>query len=198
MDHNLHLRHSSSSAVHAESKDETQPILPRIKFPPASDMEAWCMLDNIIIKTLHKKLGNKDYNQWLNESSQVIYNVCMRIYRMKEKDNKPPVKKNRCQRMMQDLRMKKRNLKKQIHFANADQKECLLKIWPDLKEKHNALSKAKNLRKRWVKQKKEQERFFQEPYKYARNIFDQPKSGMLKTEKTVLEKHLKDTYSDPN
>ena len=37
--------------------------------------------------------------------------------------------------MMQDLRMKKRNLKKQIRFTNADKKESLLKIWQDLKEK---------------------------------------------------------------
>ena len=44
---------------------------------------------------------------------------------------------------------------------------------------------------------KKQECFFQEPYKYVRNIFDQPKSGVLKTEKKVLEKHSKDT-SDPN
>ena len=87
------------------------PVLPRIKFPPASDTEAWCMLDNIISKTLHKELGNTDYNQRLNESIQIIHNVCIRIYGVKEKNNKPPLKKNRCQRMMQDLIMK-RNLKK--------------------------------------------------------------------------------------
>ena len=57
---------------------------------------------------------------------------------------------------MQDAGMKKRNLKKQKRFANADEKEDLLKIWQDLKEKHNALNKAENLRKRRVKRKKEQ------------------------------------------
>ena len=77
-------------------------------------MKAWCMLDNITSKTLHKELGNNEYKQQLNESSQVIYNVCMRIHGVKEKINKPLVKKNRRQRMMQDLRMKKRNLKKQM------------------------------------------------------------------------------------
>ena len=49
-----------------------------------------------------------------------------------------------------------------------------------------------------MKRRKEQERFFQEPYKYTRNIFDQSISGALKTEKKVLGKRLKDTYSDPN
>ena len=117
---------------------------------------------------------------------------------MKEKNNKPPVKNNRHQRMMQDFRMKKRNLKEQIHFANMDEKEGLLKIWQELKEKHNALSKAANLRKRQVKRGKKRKRFFLVPYKYARNIFDQPKSAMLKTKKKVLEKHWKDSYSDPN
>ena len=61
--------------------------------------------------------------------------------------------------MMQDLRIKK-NLNKPIRFANADEKEGLLKIWQDYKEKHNVLSKAENLRKRRVKRRKEQERFF--------------------------------------
>ena len=93
--------HSAEDILAAKSKDEIQPVLPRIKFPQTFDLEVWCMLDNIINKTLHKELGNNEYNQWLNESSQVIHKVCKRIYGVKEKNNKPPVKKNRCQRMMQ-------------------------------------------------------------------------------------------------
>ena len=61
--------HSAVDIRAAESKDEKQPVLLRIKFPPASDTEARCMLDNIISKTLHKELRNKDYNPRLNESS---------------------------------------------------------------------------------------------------------------------------------
>ena len=43
----------------AQSNDETQPVLLRINFLPASDTEAWCMLDKIINNTLHKELGNR-------------------------------------------------------------------------------------------------------------------------------------------
>ena len=39
---------------------------------------------------------------------------------------------------------------------------------------------------------------FSRNYTNMRGIIDQPKSGVLKTDKTVLEKHLKDTDSDPN
>ena len=116
----------------ADSKDETQPVLPRIKFPPASNSKAWCILDNIISKTFHKELGNKEYNQRLNKSSQVIYKVCKRIYRVKEKNDKLPVKKNRRQRMIQDLKMKKRNLKKNKSVSPTSTKK---RVWQDLKEK---------------------------------------------------------------
>ena len=92
---------------------------------------------------------------------------------------------------------RRKNLKRQLPLTNFDEKEGLLKIWQDLKEKHNALSRVENQRKRRVKRRKRQGRFFQEQYKYARNIFDKPKSGVLKTDKNLLEKCLKDMYSDP-
>ena len=120
------------------------------------------MLDNTISNTLHKELENNKYNQQLNESSQVIYNVCMRIYGVKEK-NKPPVKKDIKEWCW--ISEWREIFKKANCFANVDKKEGLLKIWQDPKQKHSALSKAENLRKRWVKWKKDQEGFFQEPYK---------------------------------
>ena len=54
--------HSVEDILAVESKNEMQLILPRIKFPPASDSEAWCMVDNIISKTLHEEQGNKEYH----------------------------------------------------------------------------------------------------------------------------------------
>ena len=196
-DQSQEANHSAEDIQAVGLKDETQPKLPRIKFLPACDSDALSMLDYAISKTLDKKLGKKKYNQRLNESSLVIYEVCKEIFGVKETINKPPAKENSCKRMMKDLRKKKKNLKRQLCFANFDEKEDLLKIWQDLKEKHNALSRVENQRKRRVKQRKEQEHFFQEPYKYARNISDKPKSCMLKTEKNLLEKYLKDMYSDP-
>ena len=84
--------------------------------------EAWSMIDYAISKTLDKNLGKKKYNQWLNESGLVIYEVCKEIFGVKETINKPPAKENRCQRMMKDYRNKKKNLKKQLRLANFDRK----------------------------------------------------------------------------
>ena len=104
--------HSAEDIQAVGSKDETQPKLPRIKFPPACDSEAWSMLDYAISKTLDKKLGKKKYNQRLNKRGLVIYEVCKEIFDVKETINKPPTKENRRQRMMKDLRNKKKNLKR--------------------------------------------------------------------------------------
>lgn len=103
--------HSAEDIQAVESKDGTQPKLPRNKFPLASDPEAWFMLDNIISKTLRKELGRKKYYKRLNESSKIIYRVCKEICGVREENEKPPPKKDRHQRLMQNLRFKKRNLK---------------------------------------------------------------------------------------
>ena len=109
--------HSAENFQAVGSKDKTQPKLPRIKFLPACDSEAWGMLDYAISKTLDKKLGKKKYNQRLNESGLVIYEVCKEMFGVKETINKLPARENRLQRMMKDLRNKK-NLKRQLHLAN--------------------------------------------------------------------------------
>ena len=87
---------------------------------------------------------------------------------------RPPAKENRHQRMMKDLRNKKRNLKRQLYLANFNEKEGLLKIWQDLKEKSNTLSREENQRKRRVKWRKEQGRFFQEPLRQPGRSADNP------------------------
>ena len=74
--------HSAEDIRVVGMKDEMQPKLPRIKFPPA-----WSMLDYAISKTLDKKLAKKKCNQWLNESGLVIYEVYKKIYGVKETIN---------------------------------------------------------------------------------------------------------------
>ena len=51
--------HSAEDIQAVGSKDETQPKLPRIKFPPACDSEAWRMLDYAISKALDKNWERK-------------------------------------------------------------------------------------------------------------------------------------------
>ena len=46
--------------------------------------------------------------------------------------------------------------------------------------------------------KKNQERFYKDPFQFARQLFQQTGSGSLSVQKEQLETHLRKTYSDPN
>ena len=115
---------------------------------------------------------------------------------IKETKEKKPVVKSRRQRKMDILRAQKRSLKKRMKVASDIEKEGLRVLWEELRIKHSALSKAEAARKKRSKRKKTQDRFFQDPFQFARKLFDQPRSGTLSTDKETLEHHLKETYSD--
>ncbi|GFN84981.1 reverse transcriptase [Plakobranchus ocellatus] len=59
------------------------------------------------------------------------------------------------------------------------------------------LSRAESARKKRSQKRKNQERFIRDPFQFARQLFQQPKSGTLTVDREELETHLKKTYSDP-
>ena len=99
---------------------------------------------------------------------------------------------------MDALRKKKKSLKKRMKNACEEERRGLQVIWRDLKARHSALSRAESNRKKRSQRKRNQDRFFRGPFQYARQLFEQPKSGSLSVQKEVLETNLKKTYSDPD
>ncbi|GFO06373.1 polyprotein [Plakobranchus ocellatus] len=73
----------------------------------------------------------------------------------------------------------------------------LLVIWRQLKARYSALSRAESARKKRSQKRKNQERFIRDTFHFARQLFQQPKSGTLTVDREELETHLKKTYSDP-
>ncbi|GFO34064.1 reverse transcriptase [Plakobranchus ocellatus] len=98
---------------------------------------------------------------------------------------------------MDTLRKQKRTLKKQIGAASSEEMNGLLVIWRQLKARHSLLSRAESARKKGSQKKKNQERFIRDPFQFARQLFQKPKSGTLTVEREDLETHLKKKYSDP-
>lgn len=66
----------------------------------------------------------------------------------------------------------------------------------DIKTRLVSLRKAENFRK--LRKKKEHTRtwFYKDPFKFAKDLFTKQKSGILKTSKQELEKHLKKVHLD--
>ena len=82
--------------------------------------------------------------------------------------------------------------------ATEEEKSGLQGLWRGLKARHSALSRAESARKRRSQKKKNQERFYKDPFQFARQLFQQPRSGSLSGKKEQLETHLRKTYSDLN
>ncbi|GFO33352.1 polyprotein [Plakobranchus ocellatus] len=95
---------------------------------------------------------------------------------------------------MHSLLKQKRKLKKQIRAASSEEANGLLVIWRQLKARHSALSRAESARKKRSRKRKNQERFIRDPFQFARQLFQQPKSGTLTVDREELETHLKKTF----
>ena len=80
--------------------------------------------------------------------------------------------------------------------ATEEEKRGWQELWRGLKARHSALSRIRS--KRRSEKKKNQDRFYKDPFQFARQLFQQPRSGSLSVQKEQLETHLRNTYSDPN
>ncbi|GFO32151.1 reverse transcriptase [Plakobranchus ocellatus] len=110
---------------------------------------------------------------------------------------KPFLPRSRRHLEVDTLRKQKRKLKKQIKAASSEETNGLLVIWRQLKARHSALSRVESARKKRSQKRKNQKRFIRDPFQFARQLFQQPKSGTLIVDREELETHLKKSYSDP-
>ena len=195
-------KNHSATDIHAQTEDEElvqahEAKREKLSLPPAKAKDQWEELDIRIVTKLNTLIGKSTLENKLSKYGDIVYSTCRDTCGVKQPKEKKQPQKSRRQRMMEDIRIKKKNLKKQMKSAQSEEKQGLQQLWDELKSKHSALSKAEALRKKKSKRKKTQDRFFKGPFQFARALFEQPKSGTLEVEKDVLEKHLEETYSKP-
>ncbi|GFN84934.1 reverse transcriptase [Plakobranchus ocellatus] len=179
------LRHPSS--------DKRQ----KINFSPASSGKQWEDLDSKIVLKIDSLLGKSTLEHKLAIFGDIVYQTCLDTFGKKQHQTKCPPQRSRRQLEMDTLRKQKRKLKKQIRAASSEETNGLLAIWRQLKARHSALSRTESARKKRSQMRKNQERFIRDPFQFARQLFQQPKSGTLTVEREELETHLKKKYSDP-
>ena len=168
----------------------------KLNLPPAGAKEQWEKLDEELVLKLNALIGKSTLEHKLDMYGDIIYSICRDTFGVKQPKTKTPPQKSRRQQQMESIRREKRKLKKRMKTASEFEKQGLLELWKDLKAKHNALSKVESARRRKSKKKKTQDRFFKDPFDFARKLFEQPKSGTLTVGKETLEQHLRETYSD--
>ena len=163
------VQNHSAEEIHAEESDEEfQQLInakrQKINFPPASAKEQWEVLDSKIVLQLDKLIGKSTLEHKLTTFGDIIYQTCINTFGAKQHQAKREPKKSRRQREMETLRKQKKNLRKQMKSATEEEKNGLQELWRGLKARHSALSRAESARKRRSQKKKNQERFYKDPF----------------------------------
>lgn len=168
-----------------------------INFPPASAKSDWEHLDQSLSNYIDHHLKGVKLEQKLDIFGEIVYQFCSKEFGAKETTSKNVVPhKSRRQKQIEEIRKQKNISRRRFKNAVESEKEGLRQVWQHLKTQHNALSRAERLCKKRRTTKKARETFFKDPFKFARELFEKPRSGSLTASKDALQQHLRETYSD--
>ncbi|GFN77391.1 mitogen-activated protein kinase [Plakobranchus ocellatus] len=145
----------------------------------ANSEKQWEDLDSKIVHKIDSLLGKSTLEQKLVTFGDIVYQTSLDIFGAKQHQTKCPPQRSKRQLEMDTLRKLKRKLKKQIRALSSEETNGLLVIWRQLKARHSALSRAESAGKKRSQKRKSQERVIRNPFQFARQLFQQPKSGTL-------------------
>ena len=172
---------------------------PKVKWPRANDAASYKQFDNEVFKIVSRCIGSTE--QKLERLAEIVYEEGKKRFGLDEgKQKKVEGKKSRLSRRQEKiaaLRREKKKLRASWNEALPEEREGLKALYEDVKKQHRQIMRSE----RRMQRKKERHRcrrnFVKNPYKFAKGIFIESKSGNLECTKEELENHLRCTYSDP-
>lgn len=179
----------------AERKDpgRKQPI----KWPKANEVAVWQQLDKDLSIILEHALRGKVETK-LNCIGDILYEECRgRFGAVAGRQSVGPKQKGRREREIEQLVKRRRQLRKQWRKASKEEKEGLKPLWEEVKKNLASLRRAERIRKRRRRKEKERSSFFKNPFRHARQLLEDKRSGKLEITQTELENYIREQYSDP-
>ncbi|KAK0150886.1 hypothetical protein N1851_008008 [Merluccius polli] len=167
---NEHQEETPSSEPPTQARRERPIRQPKVKWPKASDKEAWRSLD----QDLHIILG---------KSLQGSATTKLNLFGRREKEILKLVKE-------------RRSLRKSWRKADENEKKGLKALWVQIRDRLATLRRAERIRRRRSKKEKERARFFRDPFKFAKSLLEEKKNGKLEATAQELEEHMKSQLGD--
>ena len=168
-----------------------------VKWPKAKEVAVWQKLDEDLSRILEHSLHGQ-VEAKLNRIGDILYEECIGRFGLAvEKRRSVPMQKGRREKEIEQLVKRRRQLRKQWRKASKEEKEGLKPLWDEVKKELASLRRAERIRKRRRRKEKERSNFFKNPFKHARQLLEDKRSGKLEITKSELENHIKEQYSDP-
>ncbi|KAJ8341252.1 hypothetical protein SKAU_G00335430 [Synaphobranchus kaupii] len=168
-----------------------------IKWPKTNEPAVWQKLDNDVTVLLEHSLRGRVETR-LNSLGDILYEECRsRFGVVAERRRAAPKQKGRREREIEQLVWRRRQLRKQWRKASQEEKEGLKPLWEEVRKSLSNLRRAERIRQRRRRKEKERSNFFKNPFKHAKQLLEDKRSGKLEITKSELEKHIREQYSDP-
>ncbi|KAJ8352221.1 hypothetical protein SKAU_G00236970 [Synaphobranchus kaupii] len=130
----------------------------------------------------------------LNLFREILFQECKeRFGKISIKQTAAQKGKGRREKEIDQLVQRRRQLRRNWRKATAAEKEVL---WEEVKQRLASLWRAKQIRKRRKRKEMERANFFKNPFKHARQLLEDKKSGKLGVIKEELEQHIKGHNSE--
>ena len=168
-----------------------------IKWPKASEVKTWQKLDTDLSQVLEHSLHGK-VDRKLNLLGDILYEECKaRFGSLTKKQHNLPPRKGRREAEIDALVQDRRQLSRRWRKASEEEREGLKVLWNEVRQKLACLRRAERIRKRRKRKEKERARFIRNPFRHARQLLEEKKSGKLEATKEEIEQHIRGQYTDP-
>ena len=201
----VETRQSCGSVSQDENHSGTQAIFvpdvgakkEKIKWPQANEKQQWNEFESSVLKLI--KGSKKTTEERLEQLASTIYDEAERRFGIEETVGKKSVKEfgfSRRQKKLKEVRKEKKSLRQRWMNSLPEEKEGLKVLYEAVKKKHQNLMKTERRLKTKKERGKARKSFLANPYKYAKGLFAEKRSGRLQCSKEDLEKNIESTYSD--
>ena len=195
---------SQTEAGTEEAQTGVEERKPKINWPKGSEAVKYKQFDATMSEVVSRLRGKPEWK--LERMAEVLYEEAKQTFGLEKPAGEKNGKKtdggkkggpSRRERRIVELRKEKKKLRRQWLDAEEGAKEGLKVLYEEIKRKHRGVMREQRRVERKKEVRKTRKQFLDDPYKFAKSLFTESKTGKMECTKEELEKHLADTYNDP-
>ena len=194
----------SQEEHHSAQEPQAQPdavSTKELKWPKGAAKDEWKHLDHFLAFEIDQRMGASVFSDQADKLAmftEVVGELCIQHLGTTERKERKEVQARPNRRQVQKgiLRTRERDLKKLFKDAPEEERPGIQELLDDVHRQILTISRAEYLRKKRKRKRKTREHFYKNPFKFAKSLFIEGKSGVLNVPQKELEAHLQRTYSD--
>ena len=194
----------SQEEHHSAQEPQAQPdavSTKELKWPKGAAKDEWKHLDHFLAFEIDQRMGASVFSDQADKLAmftEVVGELCIQHLGTTERKERKEVQARPNRRQVQKgiLRTRERDLKKLFKDAPEEERPGIQELLDDVHRQILTISRAEYLRKKRKRKRKTREHFYKNPFKFAKSLFIEGKSGVLNVPQKELETHLQRTYSN--